>query len=340
MSNVIPSSGDFKPKSFWQRPEGVTGALFMGGLLLGGGYLLFKNMAWLIAMTQSTITLAMLLVALGAIVYILLDPRFRNLVWYMYKSVMRWVTGMFVQIDPVGVLKSYIDHLSSNLSKMSTQIASLKGQIRNLATIMETNNAEIKQNLAMANKARELGQEGPMTLASRKAARLQDSNAKYDQLSKKMVMLEKILSKMYQNSEVLLEDTKDQVRVKEVERKAIRTSHSAMKNAMSVIGGDKDQRAMFDMAVEAIADDVSSKIGEMERFMDMSANFMSSVDLQNGVWEEEGLRMLEQYEKQSSLMLTKGADDPNKLELNSPPEAIEAPRNNNGEAEGYDSLFK
>ena len=39
---------DFKPKSFWQRPEGITGALFMGGVLLGGGYLLYKILPSLI----------------------------------------------------------------------------------------------------------------------------------------------------------------------------------------------------------------------------------------------------------------------------------------------------
>ena len=51
----------------------------------------------------------------------------RNLVWYMYKSVMRWITGIFVQIDPIGILKSYIDDLRSNLGKMNSQIAALKG---------------------------------------------------------------------------------------------------------------------------------------------------------------------------------------------------------------------
>lgn len=55
---------------------------------------------------------------------------------------------------------------------------------------------------------------------------------------------------MYSNSEILLEDTKDQVRVKEQERKAIRASHSAMKSAMSIIKGDPDKRAMFDQAMQ------------------------------------------------------------------------------------------
>ncbi len=32
--------------------------------------------------------------------------------------------------------------------------------------------------------------------------------------------------------------------------------------------------------------------------MDLSGNFMNSIDLQNGIFEEEGLKMLEKWEKE------------------------------------------
>lgn len=53
-----------------------------------------------------------------------------------------------------------------------------------------------------------------------------------------------------------------------------------MKSAMNIIAGNSDKRAMFDQAMESIADDVAMKVGEMERFMEMSSNFMDSIDLQ------------------------------------------------------------
>ena len=142
-----------------------------------------------------------------------------------------------------------------------------------------------------------------------------------------MEILYRVLNKMYENSEVMMEDIKDQVMVKEQERSAIRASHSAMKSAMSVISGDKDKRAMFDQALEAIADDVSAKVGEMERFMELSSNFMDSVDLQNGVFEEEGMKMLEKWEKEGpslllgndkSSIISQANDDNEILDLNEP----------------------
>jgi predicted nucleic acid-binding Zn-ribbon protein len=148
-----------------------------------------------------------------------------------------------------------------------------------------------------------------MVLKARKAGRLKESNLKLTDLYRKMEILYRVLGKMYENSEIMLEDVKDQVTVKEQERKAIRASHGAMKSAMNILAGNKDQRYMFDMALETIAEDVSQKVGEMERFMEMSENFMDSIDLQNGVFEEEGLAMLEKWETEGvSLLLGNDKD--------------------------------
>lgn len=292
-----------RPKSFWERPEGKTGTLFAAGLLLGGGYLLYKALPYLITLASNTLYLAGLLIVLAALIYMILDPKMRNLVFYIYKSIMRWITGMFIQLDPIGVLKTYIDELRNNLGKMNQQISTLKGQMYNLKTIIENNRKQIQNDLNLASKAKETDKQAMMVLKARKAGRLQESNIKLEDLYKKMEILYRVLTKMYENSEIMLEDIKDQVAVKEQERKAIRTSHSAMRSAMNILNGNKDQRQMFDMAMESIADDVSQKVGDMERFMEMSSNFMDSIDLQNGVFEEEGLKMLEKWEQEGVSLL-------------------------------------
>jgi len=332
-----PQAGMDKPKGFWKRPEGVAGSIVLGGLLLGGGYILYKNMALLLTLASNAINLAVMLLVLGAILYMVFDPKMRSLIGYMYKSVMRWITGIFVTIDPIGILKNYIEELEKNLSKMSEQIGVLKGQIRKLQTNVTENSREIETQLRMAQVARTQNQEAQMVLATRKAARLQDTNEKYQHLLSKMDILSRVLSKMYQNSEILLEDTKDQVKLKEQERKAIRASHSAMKSAMNVISGNADQRIMFDQALEHIADDVANKVGEMERFMELSENFMSSVDLQNGVFEEEGLKMLQEYEEKSKLLLMGGKQE--KLLGSNPPEREKLERPD-GKDDQYGGLFK
>jgi len=260
--------------------------------------LLYQALPTLIALASNTLYLGLILAALAGLIYVVLDPKMRNLIWYMYKSIMRSITGWFVQIDPIGILKSYIDDLRDNLGKMNKQISSLKGQMYKLSELINTNQREIKNSLGMASKAKETGKESIMVLKARKAGRLQESNMKLEDLYKRMEVLYRVLTKMYENSEIMLEDLQDQVVVKEQEYKAIKASHSAIRSAMSVLSGNPDQKYMYDMALEAMAEDVGQKVGEMERFMDMSKNIMDSIDLQNGVFEEEGINMLEQWEKE------------------------------------------
>ena len=333
-----------KSKSFWTRPEGITGAIF----LMAGVFLLTRlvmgSIGALVAAFSTPLGMAAMLGALGVIFFIALDGKARNLVWYMYKSVMRWITGIFVQIDPIGILKSYVSELQSNLRKMRKQINRLRGQMQKLKEMIVNNQKAIQTNMQLASKARKSNKEAVMILKSRKAGRLKESNMKLEDLYNRMEVLYRVLKKMYENSAILAEDIDDQVKLKEQERKAILAGHSAMKSAMSIIKGDADKRAMFDQALEAIADDVSMKVGEMERFMEMSESFMSSIDLQNGIFEEKGLKMLEEWEKKSTSLLlgtekadliSKAHDDSDVLDLD---QAVKQPEKL-GRSNQYDNFF-
>jgi len=332
-----------KPKSFWQKPEGVTGLIFMVAVVGALGFLAV-SLPWA-AILANTLYMAAAIAVLGAVIYMALDSKVRNLIFYGYKSVMRAITGMFVQIDPIGILKTYVEELQNNLRKMNKQISQLRAQMHKLKELIVKNEREIKNNLQIAGKAKETNKRNVMILKSRRAGRLKDSNMRLEELYKKMEVLYRVLTKMYENSQILAEDIKDQVVVKEQERKAIHASHGAMTSAMSVINGDPDQRAMFDMAMENITEDVANKVGEMERFMEMSSNFMDSVDLQNGVFEEEGMQMLEQWEKEStslllgeekSTLLLQAESDNEVLDLDAP--VPERARQSGGKNQ-YDSFF-
>jgi hypothetical protein len=330
-------------KSFWEKPEGKTGMLGLAAIVTGAGILLYKLLPYLITLAGNLLHFSFLLLGLGALVYVVLDKKVRNLVFFMYKSFMRWLTGLFIQIDPIGILKSYTDDLKKNLANMSKQLAVVKGQMQRLKMMMEENQKNIENNLKLASKAKETEKTAVMILKSRKAGRLKESNLRYDELYKKLELLYRVLLKMYENSEIMLEDIDDQVLVKEKERKAIRASHSAMKSAMNIIAGNSDKREMFDLALEAIADDVSMKIGEMERFMEMSSSFVQSIDLQNGVFEEEGLQLLEKWEKEGvslllgnekELLINKANSNTDIIDLDQPISRDQKPHGNQ-----YSDLF-
>ncbi len=331
-------------KSFWEKPEGKTGILFLIAAIALGAWLIPASINALIAFFSGTVGMIVLFVSLGLLILTALDSRSRNLVSYMWKSAMRKITGIFVEMNPMAILNAYVDDLKKNLKKMRKQIGKLRAQMHKLKEMIVNNQKDIKKNIALASEAQKTNQEAQLILKSRKAGRLRESNMKLEDLYKRMEVLYRVLTKMHENSAVLAEDIEDQVAIKEQERKAMLAGHSAMKSAMSIIKGDTDKRAMFDQALEAIADDVSGKVGEMERFMEMSEDFMSSIDLQNGIFEEKGMEMLEKWEKESTSLLlgeaktdilTKAEDDNEVLDLNAPiAEKVSTNRSSQ-----YDSFF-
>ncbi|MEL6988414.1 MAG: hypothetical protein AAGK97_11350, partial [Bacteroidota bacterium] len=183
---------DHKPKSFWKRPEGKTGMIIGIGVLALLGFGVAKALPFLIAATSNVLALAAMLLVLGAIIYMVLDPKMRALVGYMYKSVMRWITGLFIQIDPIGILKNYVDELKGNLRKMNKQISQLRGQMHKLQELILNNKKEIQSNLELASAAKSNNKKNVMILKSRKAGRLKESNMKLEDLYKKMEVLYRV----------------------------------------------------------------------------------------------------------------------------------------------------
>ncbi len=332
-------------RSFWQRPEGKTGALFLALSLAALAVGTISLWPALLGAFSSGLGLAAILIVLGLVLYMALDPKMRSLIWYFYKKAMRWITGIFVKIDPISILKTYISDLKDNVKKMHRQIAQLRGQMHQLQEIIYNNNKSIKANIEQASEAKQRDKRNVMILKSRKAGRLKESNMRLEDMYNRMEILYRVLRRMYENSEILLEDVKDQVYLKEQERKAILASHTAMRSAMDVVKGDGDKREMFDRALEAVADDVSQKVGEMEEFMLMSEDFMNSIDIQNGIFEEKGLKLLEKWENDSDYLLLGGekedllssaSDEGDVLDLSEP---IKKPIREENHRNQYDSFF-
>src|SRR5688572_31490249 len=115
----------YRSKSFWERPEGVTGAIFLAAIIAIGAYITVKSLVFLVAAMTSGVGLIITLAVLGTIIFTALDPKARNLVWYIYKSAMRAITSIFVKMDPIAILKGYVSDLKENLRKMNKQVSKI-----------------------------------------------------------------------------------------------------------------------------------------------------------------------------------------------------------------------
>ena len=288
-----------KFKSFWEKPEGKTGMLALAAII-GGAIIGFtKILPWLITIASNTLHLMFLLGAIGVILFLITNPQIRTLVKVAFQLVMKKLTGFVVQTDPIAILGLKVKEMEDNLDKVGESLTKLKQTKVSLEREINQNATTIESSMKQAAYAQKSGAQDQIYLKTRQAGRLQKSNMTLKELFTKIETMHRVLTKIYQNSAVVIADTKDEIHVSAKEWESVKAATSAMKSAMNLLNGNPDTRAVYQMAYEQLADDIANKSGELEQMLEMSESFMSNIDLQNGVFQEDGIKMLEAWEKKA-----------------------------------------
>jgi preprotein translocase subunit Sss1 len=295
------SQEDISKRSYWSKPEGITSLLFLGGLGAAGLYYWNKLAAFLIEVTQNTLYLGALLALLAVLVFLFTSKDVRTAVFFLFKTLMRKITGLIIKLDPIAIMKIYIDDLKEKREKMQGQINILAGQLVKLNRKITENNEEIKQKFAEANKASQMtdrpGMKETASLATIEGAGLQEMNEKLFPLQRNMKTILEFMEKVNKSADYIIKETEIKVKLKEAEYRIVKESSNALRTAVSIFKGNPDKKFYFDESMEYIQDDMSLKLGEMKRAMDLSLDFINGVDVQNGLLSDKGQAMLEAYNK-------------------------------------------
>lgn len=258
-----------------------------------------KIAAFLIEVTQNTLYLGFLMAILALVIFLLTSKDVRTAAFFLFKSLMRSITGLIIKLDPIAIMKIYVDDLKEKREKMQGQINTLAGQLVKLNKNINENNERIKQKFAEANKASTMldrpGMKETASLATIEGAGLQEMNEKLLPLQRNMKTVLEFMEKVNKSADYIIKETEIKVKLKEAEYRIVKESSNALRTAISIFKGNPDKKFYFDESMEYIQDDMSQKLGEMKRAMDLSMDFINGVDVQNGLLSDKGQAMLEAY---------------------------------------------
>lgn len=303
---LAPSGGS--QKSWWSKDENKGQVVGLVVLAAGAAGIMVYTWAqilpWLIDMVTGTIHLAELTAILAGGIFVLTNWRTR----LIFRLVMRKLTSWVVTIDPIGILKEHLVDIKKKRDLMNEQITSVRGAIGTLESTIAKNKQVGIQSMGLAEEAKKraasstddeqkLRFQAQMRLKANAAGRLQQSNANYEQLLVKTRALYSLLTKWETNVDYFIDDTEDQIKQAETQANVINKADSAFRTAMSIFKGNSNEDQTYDMAMEYLADQASTKLGEMEDFQRVAANFMDTIDLQNGVAGDAALAALDKYEQ-------------------------------------------
>ena len=313
--SITPSSPNLGQdlKSFWSRPEGKTGMIVIGLAAAAAVYGWGTIVPFIVSMLADTLHMIYLAAILAAVLFVIFSSRTHLL----FRLLMRAITGMIINIDPIGILKDHLSQMRKRRDVMSQQISNVSGQIQYLKNIIDKNQALANENMRLAAHAKKIAtstadQNEQLRMAlqmkakANQAGRLQKSNLSYQQLLNKLQNIYDLLSKWAVHIDFYIEDTDNEVKQAEIEYKTINTAYRAYRTALAVIKGSGDEKEIYNQTMEKLAEEAGRKLGEMEDFQRLAQNFMDTIDLENGAVETEALEKLDAYEQK---LLTSGATD-------------------------------
>ena len=303
MSSMMPDAKQ-SVKSFWQKPEGKVG-IVLSALFLGAGFLLFwaKVLPFLLAIASNTIALAGMLIVLGLIVFPFTQSDIRLRMSVAYKLFLKKLAGSIIKTDPVEVLKITISKGEERLETFEEQRSKLKQVLSNLKRKVNEYSTQAKESMLAAQQAQKQQVKSQVFLNTQQAGRLQGAAVELSEVSARLQTLYVVISKIYENAKTLLIDKKQAVTLLEDKWTAIKAAYGAMASAMKALNGDKDERALFEENVDFINNDLGMKIGEIEYMLDASETIMDNIDIRNGMFQDKGMKMLEDFEKKADSWL-------------------------------------
>jgi hypothetical protein len=289
-------------KSFWSRAEGKVGMLFLAGL---GGIGLFgisKILPWIITLLSNAITATALAASLFAIYLVLSNKKVHMLVSWMFKSVMWHATDMFVDLDPVAIMRGYVEVLRKHIRNIDEQLGKLRGHIDRLRRQISTNEKGINESLTTAKAAQKRNDRGVLQVEGRQAARLTDENKDLGGLLTKLENTYNVMNRIREHASVKERDIEFEVDSAIRRRDAFKTVGSALASAKAIFKGGEGKE-LYDSALEKMQERYSQEVGNLEDFLISTKDMMSAMEIQGDVASENILSMIDNLDQKSTLML-------------------------------------
>jgi len=287
-----------KPKrTYWQRPEGKVGMGIMAGVGVAAAWGFYKILPALIALAENTLYLAGL-VGVMAFIYCMLFvwDRPRTLFFYALQMISRWITGNFVELDPVSILMSFVKQMKQRRDVIQDRLGRIVGVKRMVQAKIDKSEKERQQALRLAAAARTQNMEDGLNAHAEIAARRSRDIEEYQSMLGQVESIEKLLHRVLRRADYHIQTAEDEAN-QLADKHTITGAVQSATTAAQGIFGESDLAEVRDMAAERIRDDYEKRLGELQNLIDLT-DFDKAVDLQQMAFRQEGLAQLAEAERQ------------------------------------------
>jgi len=278
-------------KSPWEKPGGTLAKVMLVVIIVAALYALYHFLPFLIDLTKNMLTLAALVGVLALIVFLIMNDTSRNFFKNLYFVIMRTLTGLIVEIDPIAIVKGKIKDMKNRLVKIEDGIAKMRGVHVKNEKALEANKKDLEESLKKLQIVQKNGKMEESVLLQRHITQLDESVKKRTQNFEKSKLMIDILTKVKKSAEIKVKYTEEEIKLKEEDYELMKANHKALSSIKSLINPQTDDA--FDMAMEKMDTDISLYIGEMDEFLD--SGVIDDINLDNALSSVKSQAILDKY---------------------------------------------
>lgn len=303
MENSL-SGFETKAKGLFDQKGGTLGMI----ILALGVIFLITQIGAIKAFCDSLFHVLIVAVAIFAIIYVIADPKARNLVGTLYMMGIRYLMGMVIKMNPIAILEDGIESMMKRIDLVEQKMAKLNGvrikfKDKIKAKKLELQKcldrkaaAEARMNAATTEDEKKRNQ-GVMVLEDRQSVRLVDITKEYIDLHEAAENWYSTLSKIAEMAKLTADDARNEVAIQKEKYEMVRESHSAFKSAMSVLKGDPDELARYNQAFEVVNSDIMDKVGEMDRVINTTGGMIDKMEIDKEMYSIKGNDISKKYQE-------------------------------------------
>lgn len=272
--------------------EKVIRLLLLGALIYGGMKLFNALAPTVISFATNIYRILILGVPLAFItLYVISNP---FLIWTQYKRLCRFITSGFIKMDPLSIMKGYLEYLHNKKDNLDKVKVGLDGRRISLKRKLASLENDIKSNTELGRAAlktneKQATQLGTFVIGDKESLTLFKNL--YEEVDNKCTFL----NSLSENWGYAIEGLERLISRKEEEYIVLRETVKALKEAKAFAQANEATRA-YDESVKALEINVSEKLAFIDDFDQKVKPAMEHINLEKNVRAEKGLAALKALE--------------------------------------------
>lgn len=296
MENSL-SAYQTKAKGLFDQKGGTLGMVLLALGVVAAIIFLEPLLAIIKAALASILGIIVLVGVISGILFLIFNKDFRYLVGTMYMMAIRGLMGMVVKMNPIVILEDTIKQMYKRIDYIEEKMGTLNGVRLKFKDKIKAKKKELQEWFDRQAAAEAKGKQAEVVLASRQIVRLRELTQDYIDLQENSENWYNTLSKLAEMAKLTAEDAKNEVEVQKEKYEMVKDSHSAFRSMMSIMKGDPDELARFNLAFDFVSKDIMDKVGEMDRVINTTGGMIDKMDIDKEMYSIKGNDISKKYQE-------------------------------------------